>query len=100
MSQAVQDTRGGLDGLVRDLQGLPHQLLGPLHVTPAVEPRDRLTLLHFVSHLYENLDTGARVHLLSLLLPSGAQSERRTRDARCAEPRQDRKSTRLNSSHA
>src|SRR5215204_1001371 len=88
MSQAIQDTRGGLDGLVRELKGLPHQRLGPLRVTLAVEPRDRLTLLHFVSHLYEDLDTSARVQLVSLVLPSGAQSECRARDARCTQPRQ------------
>ena len=79
-SQAVQDNRGSLHGLVRELQSLPHQSLRPLRVAPAVEPRDRVSLLDPVSRLYEDLDAGARVYLVRLLLPTGAQSQGRATD--------------------
>ncbi len=71
-SQAVQNTSGGLDGLVRELECPLHQLLCPPGVAPAVEPRDRLSLANPVSYLYEYLHSGARVYLIALSLAPGA----------------------------
>src|SRR5215203_1742008 len=85
-SQAVQDNRGGFHGLARELQSLPHQRLRPLRVAPAVEPGYRLSLLDPVACLYEDLDAGARVYLVPLLLASGAQSQGRAPDPQGMKP--------------
>src|SRR5215210_1038078 len=85
MSQAVQDSRGRIYGLLGDLQGLEYEAPSRLRFAFAVEAGYGLTLLERVSWLYEDFDAGAWVDPVALLVAAGTEGEGCAADARCCE---------------
>src|SRR5215211_7638493 len=82
MSQAVQDSRGRIYGLLGDLQGLEYEAPSRLRFAFAVEAGYGLALLERVSWLYEDFDAGTWVDLVALLLAAGTEGEGCAADTR------------------
>jgi hypothetical protein len=70
-SQAIQNNRGRLYGLVGDLECLYYEAPSQLCFAFAVEAGYGLALLERVSWLYEDFDAGAWVDSVALLLAAG-----------------------------
>src|SRR5918993_3581811 len=81
-SQAIQDNRGRIYGLVGDLQGLEHEAPRQLRFAFAVETGYGLALLERVSWLDEDFDTGAGVDPVALMLAAGPEGEGCSADGR------------------
>ncbi len=64
-SQAIQDSRGGLCGLVGELEGFEYELPRPLRLAFAVEAGYGLVLPDAVSGPYEDLYAGSRVYFVA-----------------------------------
>ena len=67
-SQAIQDSRGTVYGLLGDLEGFENQIFGALRFAFAVEAGYGLAFLERVSWLYEDFDTGAGVDPVAFFL--------------------------------
>ena len=85
-SQAIQDSRGTLYGLLGDLQGLEYEAPSRLHFAFAVESGYGLVLFEGVSWFCEDFDAGAGVDPVALFLATGPQGEGCAADGRRPEP--------------
>src|ERR671911_2578170 len=81
-SQAIEDSRRRIYGLLGDLQGLEYEAPSRLRFAFAVEAGYGLALLERVSWLYEDFDAGAWVDSVALLLAAGTEGEGCAADAR------------------
>jgi hypothetical protein len=70
-SQAIQDSRGRIYGLLGDLQGLEYEAPSRLRFAFAVVAGYGLVLFKGVSWLYEDFDPGSVVDLGALFLAAG-----------------------------
>src|SRR5215211_7409648 len=85
MSQAIQDSRGRIYGLLGDLQGLEYEAPSRFRFAFAVEAGYGLVLFEGVSWLYEDFDASAGVDPVVFFRAASTEGEGCTADVRRSE---------------